>query len=300
MKKFHALDSKSEMLQFFVNQGYLHISGLFDEKLILNCQEYVMNFYSRFSVAHTRGKLPKDVQAWGNVILDEFTKTDLYSELIQNQKTIELIKLFLGPDVAILNYDHLWINVPQNTDPVLKKDIHTDVWTGTGVNTLIANTYFTDADEYNGLSVIPGSHLQGLTPVRNRKPDPLYEVEYLLEPIKNLRKGDFIIWHSLLLHSTTGISNENIRISMSSRYTSPDSAFTSQERSLGHKTLTVGPMNHITRLVGNDYLSPFRTLGGAVAIERRLHNLYGLGDESVKDEWIDYIKILDSDSRKNE
>jgi len=285
------------MVHFFISQGFIHLSGLFEDSLIENCSEYIFGLYNRLYEAHSNEKITKDVQAWGNVIQDEFAKTEMYQDLIQNKKTIDLLKLFLGTDIAVLNYDHLWINVPQNTDPVLKKEIHTDTWTGTGVNTLIANTYFTDADEYNGLSVIPGSHLHGITPVRNRKPDPMFDVKYELSPLTDMKKGDFILWHSLLLHSTTGVSDKNTRISMSSRYKSPDSDFTSQERSLGHRTLCVGPMNHVSRLVGNDYMTPFRTLGGIVAIERRLHTLYGITN-SVNEERKEYLEILYEDLQR--
>ena len=197
----------------------------------------------------------------------------------------------MGNDLAILNYDHLWINLPENKDPVLKKATHTDVWTGTSINTLLANIYFTNVDEFNGLTVYPGSHLQGLMPVRNRAPDSLYGVNYQPLNLDNLEKGDFIFWHPLLLHSTTGNSNKNIRISMSMRFTSTETEFTSQEKTLGYRTLTVNPMNQISRIIGNDYLTPFRTYGGYPGVEKRLKKLYDLVEQKSDNE-IDYENIL--------
>ena len=47
-----------------------------------------------------------------------------------------------------------------------------------------------------------------------------------------------------------------------------------QERALGYRTLSVGPMNQILRLVGSDHLTPLRTYGGSVSIDKRLAHLY--------------------------
>ena len=69
------------------------------------------------------------------------------------------MKDFLGPDIALLGYDALWLNVPKDTDPVLLKGLHTDSWTGTSV-LIFAKTFFTDVDPFNGMTVCPGSHLQ--------------------------------------------------------------------------------------------------------------------------------------------
>ena len=51
---------------------------------------------------------------------------------------------------------------------------------------------------------------------------------------------------------------------------------TRQEEAIGYRSLSVGPLNQILRLVGSDYLTPFRTLGGFVGIDRRLKDLYDL------------------------
>jgi hypothetical protein len=50
-------------------------------------------------------------------------------------------------------------------------------------------------------------------------------------------------------------------------------------------------MNQIARLIGNDYLTPHRTLGGVVSVERRLRGLYDLCDYSLASEF-NYRNIL--------
>lgn len=245
----------------FVEQGYEVHTGLYDPNLIEACRRFIMPKVKR---ADVHGNAVK--------IMDAFQKTDLYDAVVSNKKTVRLMQKFLGPDVCLLGYDALWINVPKDRDPVLLKGIHSDAWTGTSVHTIFAKVFFTDVDEFNGMSVCPGSHLQGMIPVRNRAPDTDAEFESL--NLKDMKAGDLLIWHPLLLHSTTGHSPKNIRISMTSRYKSTESPFSSQERALGYRTLSVGPLNKINRIIGNDYLTPLRTYGGVVGIDRRMSKVY--------------------------
>ena len=79
---------------------------------------------------------------------------------------------------------------------------------------------------------------------------------------------------------------------MSMRFTSTETEFTSQEKTLGYKTLSVSPMNQITRIIGNDYLTPFRTYGGYAGVEKRLKKLYDLVEQK-SDLNIDYEKYID-------
>ena len=90
--------------------------------------------------------------------------------------------------------------------------------------------------------------------------------------------GDIILWHPLLLHSTAGHSDKNLRISITSRYTSTETEFSSQERSLGFRTLRVGVNNQILRIIGNDNLLPLRTYGGFVGVDKRMRKIYGLSE----------------------
>src|SRR4029077_19243564 len=154
---------------------------------------------------------------WSIAVTQAFERSYQHRELIHSPRLKALAQRYLGPDVIWFNYDALFVNVPDDSDPVTTKAFHTDVWTGTGVNTLFAITFFTDVDEKNGLTVVPGSHLQGLWPVRNRKielpgnlrleesPQPTI-FDHCFMPPKNLDMicaGDIIIWHPLLIHATT-------------------------------------------------------------------------------------------------
>ena len=287
MKIFTPADSKA--IGHFIREGFVHYRGVFDKRMIGKCRDVLMKQYFALAGLSKKGTFEQDVNGWAISILDAFAKTDLYDRIVTDRQLITIMKSFLGPDVALLGYDALWINVPQDKDPVLLKGLHTDAWTGTSVNTIFAKTFFTDCDEYNGMSVCPGSHLQGMIPVRNRGIDPACGVEFEPVNVPDVRAGDVLIWHPLLVHSTTGHSDKNIRISMTSRYTSTETAFSSQERALGYRTVNVGPLNQVLRLIGNDALLPFRTQGGYVGIDRRLSGIYEHSDYKAK---MDYGKYL--------
>ena len=49
-------------------------------------------------------------------------------------------------------------------------------------------------------------------------------------------------------------------------------------------------MNQIRRLIGNDYMTPFRTLGGHVGIDRRLSDIYEYGNYDRNKDYSQYLK----------
>ena len=65
---------------------------------------------------------------------------------------------------------------------------------------------------------------------------------------------------------------KNKRVSFTLRYTSTENEFSSQERALGYKTISVSSNNIIRRYIGNDLLQPFRIYGGKASIDKRLGN----------------------------
>ena len=272
-------------LKFYVLNGFVIYENIFDQNLISGCQDFFFEKLELLKKIAIQEKLNFDYHGWSIAIVEKFTKSKLGDEFFYSSNMCTLMKRYLGTDLALLNQDALWINVPEDTDPVLNKNVHTDAWTGTSINTIFAKTFFTDVDEFNSMSVVPGSHLYGMTPVRNRSVDPRADLSIQPVNLINLKKGDVLIWHPLLLHSTTGHSGTNTRISLTSRYTSTETPFSSQERSLGYRVLSVGVNNQILRLIGNDYLTPFRTLGGFVGIDKRLQKLYGLSEYNSENDY---------------
>ncbi len=260
--KFFPTDAKA--VTHFVRQGYVVYNAVHDSKMIEQVRDYIFGEISYFG--------RNDLHETAIKAMDAFPTYDAYNVI--TRAPLSFLRRYLGLDICLLGYDALWLNYPKDKHPVLKKGVHSDHWTGTSVNTLFVKTFFTDCDKYNGMTVYPGSHLQGDLPVRNRAVDPAAKVKFKGVNLKDIKAGDVLMWHPLLLHSTTGHSGKNIRISMTSRYSSTETPFSSQERALGYRTLSVGPMNEILRLIGNDHLLPLRTYGGFVGIDKRMASLY--------------------------
>lgn len=262
--KFHPTDPKA--VTHFVRHGYVVYNAVNDRKNIEGARNYVM---SEIEFMRRLGKT--DLHEMAILVMETFVSS-CYGPI--TEAPLQFLRRYLGNDICLLGHDALWLNYPKDRHPVLNKGVHSDHWTGTSVNTVFVKTFFTDCDKYNGITVYPGSHLQGDIPVRNRAVDPAAKVKFKGVNLADIKAGDVLMWHALLLHKTTGHSAKNIRISMTSRYTSTETPFSSQERALGYRTLCVSPMNEILRLVGNDHLLPLRTYGGFVGIDKRMAKLY--------------------------
>ena len=81
------------------------------------------------------------------------------------------------------------------------------------------------------------------------------------------------MFHSLLLHKTSGKSNKT-RFAALSRFASQNYKLTKQELDLGFRSISVGVMRKILRTIGNDSLIPFRTYGSVAGIDRVIYEVY--------------------------
>jgi len=286
-RKYAAEDT--EALKQFVQEGYVIYEGVHNPTFITAAHTWIVEKLDHFMGLG----LDLDINGWAAAIARAFERSTLYNEMLANPRLASLCEKYVGPDIAWMRNEGFFINVPSDKDPTGNKGHHTDVWTGTGTNTLFAITFFTDVDEYNGLSIYPGSHLQGLMRPLNRILSPgdqeLIDKNYELKNLSNVKAGDIVLWHPLMIHSTTGHSKTNRRISMTSRFRSTETPMTTQERALGYRTIRVGPLNQVARLIGSDYMLPFRTIGGFVGVDRRMADTYNYSPFKVG---IDYDKYL--------
>ena len=288
-KKFNYSDPKIK--NFFIENGYVIIKNLIDRKIVNKLSFFCWSKLKHLQKLSRKKKIPEEYELWSIAIISILENTELYNEYIRSKKILKLLREFLGPDICTLGYNSLWINNPTNKNPVITKKAHVDAWTGTSVNTLFFKLFLTDVDNYNGLTMYPGSNLQGFIPVKSRFiNDKDYSFKLNQVNLNNLKKGDVVLWHPLTLHSTTGQSKNNIRMSMTARFTSTENEFSSQERALGTTTLSVGPLNQIKRIIGNDSLFPFRTYDTYRATDKRLSEIYDNKKFTMVDKVIKLIK----------
>jgi ectoine hydroxylase-related dioxygenase (phytanoyl-CoA dioxygenase family) len=272
MKKY--LYNNNDIENFYIKNGYIIIKNSINKNFFTKISKKILNQIHSSELKFKKIK-NLDYQTIANEIINNFENSKDYEDLIFQEKIKFIMRRLIGNDLCVLNYTALWINAPTNTNPVLNKNAHVDAWTGTSINTLFLKLFITDCDLYNGITVYPGTHLHGLYPVKNRTIDfENFNIKLDKGLNLSLKKGDVLIWHPLLVHSTTGHSKKNKRVSMTLRYTSTENEFSSQERALGYKTISVGANNTIKRYIGNDGLQPFRIYGGSASVDKRLAKLY--------------------------
>ena len=137
-------DATTASLRHFVRQGFAIYRGIFEPDLIARCRSFLFEQYNLLEMLAVNGRIPRDINGWSVAIMNKFERSDLYAELLATPALIHLAKSFVGPDVIWFSHDGLFINVPSDKDPVLLKGRHTDVWTGTGIDTVFAALFFTD------------------------------------------------------------------------------------------------------------------------------------------------------------
>ncbi len=287
-----------ESLRFFSKSGYAIYKGIYDAEDIVNCREYIFKSMKKLESIAEVNSLPFDRFGFAQASMNALQKQCFYENLEANESVCNILLHYLGPDIAKIGWDQIWYNLPKSESTVLVKNIHTDAWTGTSVNTLFWKLFLTGVEFANTLGICPGSHLLGLVPVRNRAIDSNHGdllLDYLA--LDCLEAGDVVIWHPFLLHFSVG-TGKKCRCSITMRYSSIHTPFSSQEKGLGYKSISNGPMGYIMRVIGSDYASPFRVLGGSQAIDRRLISIYPTAPRPITEfgeQVHDWDKLLKSE-----
>ena len=79
-------------LRHFVKYGFLIVEGLFDEAIINKTKKFFFDRFNHFNSLYLEQKIPNDVQAWSNAIIDDFSLTNTYDSLVTSKKIIRLKK----------------------------------------------------------------------------------------------------------------------------------------------------------------------------------------------------------------
>lgn len=187
---------------------------------------------------------------------------------------LEVLLAFLGPDLAYNREAGIAINLREVTEGLYRKRLHQEVWSGACVNEVRIWLPLSMTGVQGGLELLPGSHLWGLVPNRNREPSELPpDYETITPP---LGEGDAVLFHSLTLHAT--VENPLIQ---------PRVALTTAVRNVYHpldglsqlqswQPFLQSPIQLIQKALGNPWLTPFRTLGGSLS-----HRFPGDGKERL-------------------
>lgn len=161
----------------------------------------------------------KDIQGR---VYDEIRRPPWLTEFSQMTNIIEPVKRLLGPDIALMRKIPFRIDVPLDT--VEFAAWHQDYYYVRGnLDIVTAWIPMQDTPYLNGcLAVMPGSHKLGplehdMVVVRKRHcPSNIFdrEIRYV-----EMRRGDMLLFHSCLLHSSNLNFSDALRCSVQPRYT---------------------------------------------------------------------------------
>ena len=269
--KFHV--ASPGYVDCFVKNGFVVAKEVFDPGLIAEIYNFISTKYlgykGRLASKFPGRELP--VLGMGKHIMSELKSEGLFEKLISSPQLLDALEKLLGPDLAMPNTPCLWINDKDDPSIVTNKSLHQEAWTGLGADDITVWIPYHETKADTTMSVVPGSHYYGFFPNQNRKilyPDGFEMPDSLsLAPLK---PGCAVLFHSLLLHETSG-RGEDIRYATSFPVKNTLSPATRQQQTFGCIPLKNGPMSEIRTVLGNDFLSPLRTFGGQISNDQNFH-----------------------------
>jgi len=208
-------------------------------------------------VAMKRHRL-SDIQTYA---LNDIQNTGIRKRLLLEKDVVEKFIYLIGPDLAYLRGATFAINVKGQTDHLYKKRWHQEMWSGGGVNDIMVwMPLVIDKDREGGLEFIDGSHKYGLIPNRNREPEWL--PDNIVTSCPEIHEGDAVMFHSLTLHRTVANQSDLPRAALASTIRNFNHPFTGIEMMGSWTPFRFSPYATIRKILGNQHLTPFRTLGG--------------------------------------
>ena len=183
-------------------------------------------------------------------------------EIFLETRVYKFISDILGKDICHQDDPALTLNLPGLSSPnqnYLFKAFHQEVWSGADVNTIQFWTPIFKSKNCGGLVLVPGSHLWGHIPHRNREPIELPKGTEEFMP--DIEIGDVIIFHSLLLHGSNPIDGDGQPVlampCLLKNFRLQNQSF---ECFKNWRNFSYSDLSKIDRRLGNHYLSPFRLL----------------------------------------
>jgi ectoine hydroxylase-related dioxygenase (phytanoyl-CoA dioxygenase family) len=198
----------------FHHDGYVVARGVLDGDLIGEAQEHV-----RWLIRANPDVRPEQLHA-------HLAKDDpFWIRLVSDDRLLNIAEQFVGPDIALFA-THYICKPPRTGQPVLW---HQDgsYWPLDPMNVVTLWLAVTDSTPENGcMRVIPGTHLQALSNLQERK-----DVESVLGSSINvdlvddskavdiiLRAGDVSLHHPNLIHGSEANNSDSWRMGLTIRY----------------------------------------------------------------------------------
>ena len=183
-----------------------------------------------------------------------------FEELLKSKKIFMFLTDLLGKDLSFCTDPSITINIPEKPSSeknYLFKDWHQEIWSGANPSTVQLWTPLLHKNCSDGqLELILNSHKWGHIPHRNRKPTNLPETikTYKLQ----LDYGDVLVFSTLLVHRSIKSSFPRMALPMLLKnFKQIDHSF---QNNRNWKIFSYSELTKIERILGNHFLSPYRTI----------------------------------------
>ena len=206
-----------------------------------------------YRLADVNRKIHSDIQSRG-----------LKTELLLDPSVLSTLVDFLGPDLSYARAGQIFINLESEKNPAYKKRWHQEIWSGGGTLQLHLWVPIIIPESLAGIEFIKQSHHWGLVPNKNREPTELPEDYEIVRP--ELEHGDLVVFSSFALHRTVLDYASKPRIALAISIRNFYHPFSGHEHHLSWQNFHMSPVARVEKILGNPYLSPFRTLGGDISL----------------------------------
>lgn len=194
-------------------------------------------------------------------IYDYLFYINLFEKILLEKKLYKYTSELLGKDLAFqCDPSFLLLNLPQENSPNKNysfKDWHQEIWSGASISSVnIWTPIFQRNNKFGQMEFIEDSHKWGHIPHRSRSPLELpkrYKTKKL-----NLNYGDVVIFSALLVHRSVNAKYPRLANSFQVKnFKFQDNTFQNKN----WKIYSYSEMSKLERVLGNHYLSPYRTIG---------------------------------------
>ena len=189
---------------------------------------------------------------------------EIYKKILLKPKVYKSLTSLLGSDLAHHEDPSLTVNISNlisNKKNYLFKKWHQEIWSGASTSTIaLWMPIFQPKDNQGQIEFVPGSHLWGHIPHRNREPVSLPKNFKVFKT--SINEGDVILFHSLLLHRTSEFKskNYNARLALITHVRNFKHYNYSFDINKSWRIFSLSDLTKIEKKLGNHFLSPFRLL----------------------------------------
>lgn len=194
-------------------------------------------------------------------IYDYLFYKNLFEKILLEKKLYKYTIDLLGRDLAFqCDPSFLLLNLPKENSPKKNysfKDWHQEIWSGASIASVnVWTPIFQKNNKFGQMEFIENSHKWGHIPHRSRSPLDLLR-KYKTKKI-NLSYGDVVIFSTLLVHRSANAIYPRLATSFQVKnFKLQDNTFQNKN----WKIYSYSEMSKIERILGNHYLSPYRTIG---------------------------------------